>query len=114
MFSPSVSTARPCAYTPLGAWDYLSLREMIVFAKRTSFVARYREFWRQTVERCVTDCVLEEELVASEVKNLATTFVTRRFPPENSSETRRARPPCAWKLIVRFDYCCLTQTVCWF
>ena len=44
----------------------LSRREMIVFAKRTSFVANYREFFLPGVERCVTGCALKEQLVASE------------------------------------------------
>jgi hypothetical protein len=39
---------------------------MIVFAKRTSFVANYREFFLPAVERCVTGCAFKEQLVASE------------------------------------------------
>jgi hypothetical protein len=47
-----------------------------VFAKRTSFVASYREFLLPGVERCVTGYFLKEWHVASKREKLARAFVT--------------------------------------
>ena len=44
----------------------ISLRELRVFTKRTSFVANYREFFLAGVELCVSGCALRAQLVASE------------------------------------------------
>jgi hypothetical protein len=68
------------------SWTCVYLRKVSVFAKRTSFVASYREFLLPRVECRVRPCVLDQQLVASECERLARTFVTRQFPAEIAGE----------------------------